>query len=185
MLRLIKALALKGRTDAQVFYGDAFAGLIIFLLAVIVFFSLSGNVSFSESRVLDALVGDAESISSSLMSTGTPFNWTPDSVSVIGVTDGSYRLNSTKVNMLMGMSYNLTNSLFGTNANYIIFFKDKDSNVLPFDKCAFTNTGIVVQNITPLLCENVTIAGSTNLLNVERLAFYQDQIIKLTVYVWV
>ena len=173
------------RVDAQVFYADAFIGLMIFLAAVVVFFLVSPNSSSPESRILDALVADAKSISASLMSEGTPANWTPDNVSIIGLTDGSYRVNYAKVSMFYGLSYNLTNNLFGTNVNYLIFFKDKDGNVLAFDRCAFSNAGIVVQNIAPFICENVTAPAATNLVGLERLAFYNSGIIKLVVYVWV
>ena len=170
--------------DAQIFYTDAFIGFTIFVVAIVVFFALSGNASNLEGRVLDALVGDAESVSDSLMSEGYPADWTPTTVSIVGLTDGAFRVNYTKVSMFYGMSHNLTSNLFGTNANYLVFFKDRDGNVLPFSSCAFTNTDIVVQNITPYLCQNVTAPSANQLVSSERLSFYNSKIIKMVVYVW-
>ena len=170
--------------EAQVFYGDAFLGFTIFTVAVVTFFALSGNSSYSEGRVLDALVSDAESVSDSLVSEGIPPDWTPGTVAIIGLTDGAFRVNYTKVSMFYGMSYNSTNSLFGTNANYLIFVKDKDGNVLPFGSCAFTNADIVVNNITPYLCQNVTAPSASQLVSSERLSFYNSKFVKIVVYAW-
>lgn len=178
-------IAERRRVDAQVFYADAFVAFTIFLLALIAFFSLSPNTSSSENRVLDALVGDAESISASLITAGTPADWTPDTVGIIGLTDGTYRVGYSKVAMFYNISLNSTNSLFGINANYLVFFKDRDGNVLAFDGCAFSNAGIALNNITPYICANVTLPDSSSLVSIERLAFYKSQIIKLVVYVWV
>lgn len=181
----MRANRLANKPAAQIFYGDAFAGFIMFSLAVVMFFLFNENLPFSEDRILDSLVGDAESISSTLMTSGIPSNWTPDYVSAVGLTDGSYRLNATKASMLMNTSYNVTNAMFGTNANYIIFFKDKNGNVLLFDRCAFSNSGIVGQNISLYTCENITAPNATQIVTAERLLFYDSGIIKLTVYAWV
>ncbi len=178
-------MADRKRVDAQVFYGDAFVAFTIFLLAVVTFFALSPNASSSENRVLDALVGDAESISASLMTAGTPADWTQDTVRIIGLTDGAYRVDYSKVSLFYNVSLNSTNNLFGTNSNYLVFFKDRDGNILPFDRCAFSNAGIALNNITLSICENVTLANPNNLVSIERLVFYQSQIIKLVIYVWV
>ena len=175
----------KERSGGQVFYGDAFIGFAIFAVAVVAFFSLSSNSSFSERPVLDSLISNAESVSDSLITEGFPPDWTPDMVNIVGLTDGSYRVNYTKVSMLYNMSYNSTNNLFGANANYLIFFKDRDGNTLAFDRCAFTNTDLILQNLTPYICENVTAPNSTQLVNSERLLFYNSNIVKLVVYAWV
>ena len=175
----------KRSVSAQVFFGDALVAITIFLLAVVAFFSLSPNASSSENRVQDALVGDAESISASLMTAGFPAGWTPGNMSLIGLTDGVYRVNYSKVSMFYNISPNMTYGLFGTNANYLVFFKDRDENVLSFGRCAFSNSNITLLNITPFICQNATLPDPDNLISIERLAFYQSQIVKLVVYVWV
>lgn len=178
-------IAEKRAVAAQVFFGDALVAVMIFLLAVVAFFSLSPNASSSETRVQDALVGDAESISASLMTAGFPAGWTPGNVSIIGLTDGAYRVNYSKVSAFYNISPNLTYGLFGTNANYLVFFKDRDANVLPFGSCAFSNSNITMLNLTPYICQNATLPDPSNLISIERLAFYNSQIVKLVVYVWV
>ncbi len=175
----------KRGVDAQVFFGDALVAIMIFLLAVVAFFSLSPNASSSESRVQDALVADAESISASLMTAGSPAGWTPDNVSTIGLTDGSYRVNYSKVSMFYNISPNLTYSLFGTNANYLIFFKDNNESALAFGSCAFSNANVSFLNVSPQKCKNPILPDPDNLISIERLAFYNLQIVKLVVYVWV
>lgn len=184
MLSSIKrAVVQKGKS--QIFYGDLLIALTIFVSAVILYFALNDDASLSEGKVLSVLVADSEAIQSSLLSAGNPKGWTIDNVTTIGLTDGSVRLNATKVNMLLNMSSNATNQLFGTNANYAIFFRNKQGDVLFFDRCVFSNTDLVVQNISSTLCQNVTVENQTSLVSSERLVVHDLEIVKLVVYVWV
>ncbi len=180
MSRLIRA----GRARAQIFYGDAFIAMLIFTLVAVLYLMLAGNFTSPDERVLDALSSDADSIASSLVSAGSPANWNQDTVTSIGLTDGSYRLNPAKVAGLMNLSYNLTNNLFGINANYVIFLEDRQGNVLFFGKCVFSNTGLSVQNISEYFCENVTLTNQSRLVASERLVTHNSEIIKLIVYAW-
>ena len=167
---------------AQIFYTDLIVGTAIFGSAVVLFLVLSNNLQ-SEDQ-FSILAADSQSISSSLISAGEPPGWAANNVTKIGLTDGSYRLNTSKVSQLMNISPNTAGTLFGINTNFVVFFKDKHGNVLNINGCAFSSADLTVQNISATLCENFTITPENDLISVERLAVYDAQIIKIVTQVW-
>jgi len=167
---------------AQIFYIDAIFGIAIFATAVVLFLSLTNSIMAP--NTFDVIVTDSEAISSSLLTKGQPSTWTANNVTKIGLTDGSYRLQSQKVASMMNVSPNSASSLFGTSTDFAIFFKDKDNNVLNINGCIYSSANLTVQNLTQTLCENFTITPDNHLVHVERLVIYNGQIIKMITQVW-
>jgi hypothetical protein len=171
-------------TKAQVFAGDAVLAILVFMVIVILYFTVASHIVSPESRTIDALSLEADSIASSLALAGVPENWTEDSVVSIGLSDGSHRLSQEKVFKFINLSRNLTSSLFGTGVNYAVFFRDADGNILFFGKCVVTNSGIFVENISPNICSNFTVENATGLVSSGRLLAYNSEFVQLTVYAW-
>jgi hypothetical protein len=169
---------------AQIFLFDLMISIGIFMTAVVMFIFVSNNLRADESD-FSLLIKNSDAISSSLLSAGQPSDWRAGNVSIIGITDGSYRLNFTKVQRLHNLSVETASSLFGTNSNYLIFFKDIYGNVLNLDGCAYGNSGLVVHNLSLSICQNVTITPNNHLVNVERIVLYNSNIIKIVVQSWI
>jgi len=167
---------------AQVFYTDLMISIGIFGTAVVLFLVFSSNLQ-PEENVFEILVTDSNSISSSLLSSGKPFDWTQNNVSELGLTN-KYRLNASKVERLMNLSPDIATNLFGTNANYAVFFQDKHGNVLNFNGCLFSNADVVVSNISENICENFTITSENHFVSVERLVMYNFEIVKMITQTW-
>ena len=167
---------------AQVFFTDLLISIGIFSTAVVLFLALSTNLEPAE-NTFEVLVSDSNAIGDSLMSSGQPFNWNANNVIKIGLTD-NYRLNTSKVQQLMNLSPVIATSLFGTSANYAVFFQDKHNNVLNFNGCVFTNADLTVSNITESYCENFTITPDNNLVSIERLIMHNFEIIKIEIRTW-
>jgi len=168
---------------AQVFYTDLMISIAIFGVSVVLFLVFSSNLQ-PQGNVFETLVGDSNSIAASLLSSGEPPDWTQDDVTKIGLTD-NYRLNITKVEKFMNLSPSIATGLFGTNANYVVFFKDKHGNVLNLNGCTFNNVDLTVNNLTATTCENFTITPENHLVSVERLVMYNTEIIKIIAQAWI
>jgi hypothetical protein len=169
---------------AQIFLFDLMVSIGIFVTAVVLFIFISNNMSPAQDD-FNPLVKNSEAISSALLSAGEPADWTEDNVTVIGITDDSYRLNFTKVGRLHNLSQENASRIFGANSNFVIFFKDADGNVLNFGNCAYNNANLNVQTVSPSVCENFTITPDKHLVSVERLVLYNSEIIKIVVQAWI
>ena len=108
-----------------------------FVISAIIFFSFAAffivflNTQSDGSRELDAgALQDAKSMSGLLVNSGYPENWTEDTVSYVGLTNGNRRINETKVSQFSSMDYTKARSIFGTPNDYIVFFADKNGNVI-------------------------------------------------------
>lgn len=169
---------------AQVFLFDLMVSIGIFITAVVLFLYFSNSLHPEEDE-FNLVVQNSQAISSSLLSVGEPSDWTSTNVNIIGVTDDSYKLNFTKVQRLRNLSPENSSRIFGANSNFAIFFKDMDGNVLNLGGCAYSSPALAVQNLTPYICQNITINPEDHLVNIERLVLYNSRIIKIVVQAWI
>ncbi|MBN2112077.1 hypothetical protein JW707_03175 [Candidatus Woesearchaeota archaeon] len=112
------------KKKAQVWYLDFMVGLIIFTIMVVVYYQYSGNFSGEDESDWEEMMVDSNSISSSLMSAGLPSNWTEGNVTLLGITDGKYRINETKLWQFENMSYADAKNLFRTRFDFYFFLED-------------------------------------------------------------
>ena len=169
----------------QIFMVDLIFGIGIFVAAVILFFAIKSNLEPQQDS-FDVLVNDARAISSVLMTPGAPENWTLSNFTQIGFVDSNYRLNSTKAENVMNLTRNMTviNNLLGVNSEFAVHFVDRRGNILNFNGCVFTNSDLVVDNITPHICGNFSITGKEFVVNSERLVLNNSEIVKVVVQTW-
>ena len=153
---------------AQVWYIDLIIGLLIFTLAVVMFQNVFGNLSAVDASMIIDLYGDAKSISSSLLSKGYPENWNNATIERIGIAD-NYRINSTKLDNFMNLSYNRTRNLLGTNYEYWVFFEDRNHTLIQIN--GKNGTGYKY-------------GAPEKLAQVVRLVVKDSQIVRMVVQVW-
>jgi len=165
-------------TKAQVFSLDLIIGVIIFGSAILIYYKTTTNFSDQDEALLDDLLIDAKTISSSLMSNGYPYNWSKDNVSRIGIITNN-RINETKLEQFSMISYKESKKLFGTIYDYYVFFMGRNNNIIPFNESleGIGKSGVNSTNIQ-------TVENPKKLVKVTRLLIKDSDIAKMVIYLW-
>jgi len=116
-------------TKAQAWYADFAVALLLFIFTLAVYFSYINNVQREEKSGLDVVIKDAKAISSALVLSGYPTNWTNETVIRVGIAD-DHKLNSIKLRAFKRLNYSITKKYFGTIYNYFVYFVDKKGEPL-------------------------------------------------------
>ena len=165
-------------TKAQVFSLDLIIGVIIFGSAILIYYKSATNLSDQDEALLDDLLIDAKTISSSLMSQGYPYNWSKDNVSRIGVITNN-RINETKLEEFSVISYKESKKLFGTIYDYYVFFRGRNNNIICFNESL---EGIGKPNVNSTNIQ--TVENPKKLVKVTRLLIKNSDIAKMVIYLW-
>ena len=103
--------------------------LLLFIFTLVVYLSYITNVQREGKSGLDVVIKDAKAISSALVLSGYPTNWTNETVIRAGLADG-HKLDSTKLRAFKRLNYSITKKYFGTIYDYFVYFVDKKGEVL-------------------------------------------------------
>ncbi|MBD3163923.1 hypothetical protein GF323_01875 [Candidatus Woesearchaeota archaeon] len=161
---------------SQMWSLDLIAGITLFLIVVALYFIFVAN--FSESEELDQLYSNAIFVSDTLMSAGLPENWTASVVEEVGITNGEYRLNSSKITNLSSLDYANLKLLLKTRYDYLIFFENRSGSVLSISGIKYIgNPALNKTNIKE-------IENPDNLVSIKRFLFYKERIITMVLYLW-
>jgi len=155
-------------TKAQVFSLDLIIGVIIFGSAILIYYKTTTNFSDQDEALLDDLLIDAKTISSSLMS----------DVVRIGISNDN-RINETKLEQFSMISYKESRKLFGTIYDYYVFFRGRNNNIIPFNESleGIGKSGVNSTNIQ-------TVENPKKLVKVTRLLIKDSDIAKMVIYLW-
>lgn len=115
---------------SQVWYIDFMVGLFIVSMIIFVFFRYYGNLIDESDSEWQELIIDSKAISSYLVSSGAPADWTNDTVEVIGLTDGNYRINFTKLSRFANMSYKQAKDLMRTRFDFYFFLQSPNGTAI-------------------------------------------------------
>jgi len=151
-------------------------GITLFLIMVVIYFTFINNLS-SGGADFSSLYDETIILSDTLLSAGSPANWTANSVDEIGVTDGKYRLMQSKWRNLSTMDYSKQKLLLKTKYDYLIFFENKDENVLNIN-------GTEYAGFSGLNKDTVKNQKYEELISIKRLLIYNNTIITMVVYSW-
>src|SRR3989338_3668446 len=110
--------------NAQMWFMDFVIGIIIFSLVLITYYTYTTNISKQDAVVLNDIISDSKSVSSSLMLAGFPENWNNETVQRIGLTGSNQQTDDTKLRYLSGISYKESKKLLGAVYYFFIFFYD-------------------------------------------------------------
>jgi hypothetical protein len=159
---------------SQVWSLDLMVAIFIFLGALLLFYKYTVNAGTLGEGEENNLLMDAKLISSYLVSTGYPEQWTESNVSLIGLTDGDMRIIDWKVEQFSNIAladYTNSRRLLSAMNNYYVSFEDKHGNAL---------------NVNGIwgIGKNYTADNPDSLIKVERFLIYNSSIIKLKVHVW-
>lgn len=154
---------------AQAWYTDFMVGLLLFLSALAIYYLFQGSLSDNTDTIMEDMLSDAKQIANSLVSIGVPENWDRNTVTRIGITDGTQRIDNDKLQEFADIPYNETRSHFRTYFDYVVYFTDGNSSV------------ILPNNSTYIGQES---AGPEFLVTVDRLLIYNSSLVKMEVRVW-
>lgn len=151
------------RKKAQAWGFDLAVGMIIFVVGILSFYLYTINIPSGMREVIQELQQEGESIADSLMSEGSPADWSVTNVVRIGLLSDE-RINQTKLDNFRNLAstdYNRTKSLFRTKEEYFIYLDNDSSNGIG---------------------RNAT--NAANLFKVTRVVVYNQSITTLNVYSW-
>ena len=135
---------MKNNAKAQMWFTDFVIGILIFSFMLIVYYTYTANISKQNSIVVEDLIADGESISSSLLLAGYPNDWNSANVQSIGITNNNQRINNTKFTELMGVGYNKSKKLFGTVYDYVLFFVNESDDIKNIEGFCGTGNPLVI-----------------------------------------
>lgn len=163
---------------SQIWSLEFIVALLIFISALFVFYNYSINLSDIREVTVKELIIDAKTLSSYLMSEGLPKNWNSSNVITIGLTDGNYRINETKVSYFSDMDYSIAKNMLSVINDYYIFFEDKNGSTITINGIdGIGKPGVTKTNL------NAT-EHPSDIIKIFRFAMYNNTIIRLGMYVW-
>ena len=171
---------------AQVWSLDVIMGIVIFMVAIVIFYVYTINLSEDTESKSQDLDTDAEFFSSNLLSEGSPRNWNITNALIPGVMTG-VEINQTKLDNL----YNLTYSdypqgyqrliiMVGTRFDFYFYLNDKMTINITASTIEVDGIGKLNVNRTNLQ----EIENPSNVVKFERFTVYQKKPTKLILLLW-
>jgi hypothetical protein len=145
---------------SQVWYTDFMVGVLIFGIVVITYFYYTEHSSYSDETLLLSLISEAKVVSNSLVAEGYPPGWSLSNVTTVGLTDGDYRINSTKLSNFNSWGYEERRGYLHMGKDYYFYLEYPNStrfNELckdPFGGCVEWNSSYYLAQNTRLLIYN-------------------------------
>jgi hypothetical protein len=156
---------------AQVWYSDFMIGVLIFSVVIFAYFYYVGNTSSSEEDLQSALLAEAKMLSNSLISAGYPIGWSGVTVETVGLTDGSYRMNMTKLDTFNSWNYEERRGYLRTTKDYYFFMKYLNGTIFN-ELCTDSPADCEHWNTSYYLVQN------------DRLLIYNGSIVRMVLYVY-
>ncbi|MBD3203093.1 hypothetical protein GF327_02265 [Candidatus Woesearchaeota archaeon] len=132
------------KKKAQIWYTDFILGLTIFLIVFLISLKYVSDNSYTKKDELKDMVLSLNSVSESLMSQGIPGSWNENNVISIGITNGNYILNVTKLSLFYNLTmldYEHTKSLLQTKYDFLVFFKNQVNRTINLTQKFFGDPG--------------------------------------------
>lgn len=150
----------------------------LLIMSIVLVFSVKQLTTLFQDKEFSSLSSEAVRISNYLLSEGFPKNWTNTTVIRIGLMTNN-RINTTKLEQFMNMSYNLTKGYLNAFHYYAVEFSNS-SGPLKAINCSKAPDFIEACNIT----DSLIALKPKNIVRIDRLAVYNKSIIKVVVYEW-
>jgi len=152
--------------------------IVIFGVAIAVYYKTITNVSDQDEVLLDDILVNAKSISNSLLTEGYPKNWTQSNVTHIGIVTDEM-INQTKLGIFSNMDYSYTKKIFGTVYDYYVFFENGNGSKIRINE---TKEGIGKPSINSTNINEQE--NPKKLAKVTRIVAKNNNPARMVVYVW-
>jgi len=170
-------------TRAQTWYIDFTIGIFIFMVCLILFYRFVPNIEKQDVDSIKETYAEAKILSDTLMSEGSPSNWTMNDLKRVGLLTGK-SINSSKLIEFANMTaddYYISKETFNIKSDFIVFFTEPSGGL--------TN----ISNISLIGHQAVTLSGTSpdlsnlvysDLVTVTRIVKSERRIIKMVIFVW-
>ena len=177
---------------SQVWYLDFVLAISIFVLLLIIYFTYTLNLSKQDTKVLNDLITNLKSMSSSLILEGYPDNWNNDDVQRLGLTNNNQRIDENKLGQFLNISYNTRKTLFNTQYDYFIFFKNNNGCLINIsDNFGVGHADVELEEVIDPICNGFTEdsidlsnMNPKNIVRTDRLLIYNSEIVDMVIYLW-
>ena len=157
----------KGK-KAQVWYTDFIVSVLIFTIAMTIYFEYVNNLSKEEESQLDEMLTGAKTMSNNLMSEGYPTNWNQSDVDIIGIVEDT-KVDQEKIEQFYNMSHDTAKFKFGISNNYYFYLQDRDGQKIQVDGKEYAGK----EPTNP-----------SKLVKLDRVTIYNNSIVKAVVQIW-
>ena len=158
------------KKKAQIWYIDFMIGLMIFFIAVFIYYQYAYSFNQDPNDVLSDLVMETKTISSSLITQGSPNDWNQTNVQIIGLTDGNHRFVQNKLEIFENFSYNDSKEILRTHYDYYIQLKELNGSTILIN--GEEGIGLIQSN------------SSDHQIAITRIGVYNSRLISMVVQVW-
>jgi len=163
---------------AQIWTMDLIAGISVFMIAIVIYFVFTNNISNYDDTKFEELYSSSIVLSDSLLTEGYPFNWTSGNVTEIGLTNNNHRINESKIYNFKNLDYLNSKGMLKTRFDYLFYFEDDKSDLFPVNGTDyFGKPTITKDNIK-------TLEDPSHLITTKRFVIFEDKILIMVIYVW-
>jgi len=156
---------------AQVWYTDFMVGVMIFSVVIISYFYYVEHTEYSDETLMSSLVAESKSITDSLAGQGYPLNWSSANVSTVGITDGNFRINPSKLADFNSWGYEERGGYIHTTKDYY-FYLEYINGTRFNERCKDQFAGCVAWNASEVLAQST------------RLLIYDSKVVRMVLYVY-
>ncbi len=165
-------------TKSQIFSIDFIIAVSLFLIVAVLVYYLTIDLYQIKESEFDKRVANAKLLSSELVSSGYPSGWKSGDVVKIGLTDGEFRLNISKLKEFSSIGYSNSKRLLSSNYDYYVYFEYRNGSQIEFDGIeGIGKPGVTKDNL-------VDLEKPKHLVKIYRFLFYNSEIIRMVIYVW-
>jgi hypothetical protein len=166
---------MRHNNKAQAWGMDIMIAIMIFSIGIIIFLIYSVNNSNDSKEALEQLSYDGDNIFDSILSEGSPIDWTSVNVVKIGISSND-KINETKLERFYNLAlsdYSRTKSIFNTKYDYYFYFKDMSISTGEIDGIGKPGTNVSTISDNP-----------KNLIKITRFSSFKDKPVTVYLYIW-
>ncbi|NTV23086.1 MAG: hypothetical protein HGA85_01770 [Nanoarchaeota archaeon] len=166
-------------TKAQIWYIDLLIGLVIFTVAMVLFFK------FATSRYLvkdnEEIFPEVVRLSQILVSEGIPQNWTEENVITPGLfTDGEVSIQKLEMFSNMSSDYYRLKRLLATESDFIVVFEEQNGNNLSFGNFTLGKPNVTIEELESIQKKDIFTVVRYGVYRHDQIA----EIVAMKVVVW-
>jgi hypothetical protein len=173
-------------TKAQVWIMEFALALFLFIFGIAIFYTIYPQLTNNNEDLLNEIYLDAKTISESLITIGYPINWNETNVKQIGLLNEQKHISNEKVinfNELVKNNYNNARLIFGIRSDFLIIFLNQKNQIINISSISkIGKENIEITNYPQLI--NNSDNKLKNIAKIERIIFYEDELIKIIVLTW-
>jgi hypothetical protein len=154
---------------AQIWYTDFMLGILVFVVVIFVYYEYAYSIDQNPADITSDIMMDAKSISSSLITQGSPADWNQSTVKIIGLTDGEQRIVQEKLDMFANMTYAQTRTKLRTPYEFYIQFEELNGSIIQIN--GKDGIGLAAND-------------TDNAVSISRIVVYDSKLTNMVVQVW-